>query len=113
MTTANISYYKDCLQMEDNRNSYTVQVQPTLAVPIEMPVNQEITTANKLDMPPKTRLAVVGCISGSLYAYSGNSDSTNLTSGQGIWCPEGEKTEIPVGFTNGVMHDKLLVVASE
>lgn len=110
MAIGNISQHKDALTLLESNDPSRLAVQPTPGPALTRPGDQTISAADKIALEDGTLLVIVEMISGAIYAYSGLSNDTNLTSGQGYYCAEGRARDIPVGTTDGVRHTHLLVV---
>jgi hypothetical protein len=113
MATINKVDIKDALVLETNNPSFSTSKMELPGMPLAAPANVEVTTAAKLELAAGTRCVAVGCLSGAIYAISGMADTADIAVGQGWWCPEGQKTFVPVGFhTDGTLHTRLLVIAA-
>lgn len=110
MAIGNIAQHRDVLSLLESNDPTRLVVQPTPGPALTRPGNQTITEADKIELEAGARLVIVEMISGAIYAYTGLSDDTNITSGQGYYCAEGRPRDIPVGSTDGERHTHLLVV---
>lgn len=111
MATVNLVYCDSALALRSSDDDTRLIPQPTPGPALAAPVNDEITTSEALTLPAGTRVAMVGCVSGSIYAISSAASGT-ITEGAGWWCPEGIVTAVPITEESTGLHGFLRVIAA-
>lgn len=111
MATVNLVYCDSALALRSSDDNTRLIPMPTPGPALQAPVNDSITTSEALTLPAGTRVAMVGCVSGAIYAVS-SADSGTITEGAGWFCPEGQVTPVPITETSSGLHGYLRVIAA-
>lgn len=111
MATSNMVYCDSALALKSSDDDSRLIVMPTPGPALAAPSNETITTSRALTLPAGTRVALVGGVSGAIYAVSAASDGT-IAAGEGWFCPEGIVTPVPITEESTGLHGFLRVIAA-